>query len=65
MYALEDIRYTPSGHLETCSPDNYKIPTVTDIPLQFNVALLKDAPNPRAVYSSKVKFILYPDTLHI
>lgn len=31
----------------------YKIPAFTDIPSEFNVSLLKGAPNPRAVYSSK------------
>lgn len=31
----------------------YKIPGFTDIPSEFNVSLLKGAPNPRAVYSSK------------
>lgn len=31
----------------------YKIPGFADIPAEFNVSLLKGAPNPRAVYSSK------------
>lgn len=31
----------------------YKIPGFADIPTEFNVSLLKGAPNPRAVYSSK------------
>ena len=31
----------------------YKIPSFADIPSEFNVSLLKGAPNPRAVYSSK------------
>lgn len=31
----------------------YKIPGFADIPGQLNVSLLKGAPNPRAVYSSK------------
>lgn len=31
----------------------YKIPGFADIPGEFNVSLLKGAPNPRAVYSSK------------
>lgn len=55
MCALEEIRYGKSGLLETNSPDTYKVPLVTNIPRQFNVAFLKDAPNPKAVYSSKVR----------
>jgi xanthine dehydrogenase/oxidase len=31
----------------------YKIPSCGDIPAEFNVSLLTDAPNPRAIYSSK------------
>lgn len=31
----------------------YKIPGFADIPAELNVSLLKGAPNPRAVYSSK------------
>ena len=30
-----------------------KIPSFNDVPAQFNVALLRGAANPRAVYSSK------------
>lgn len=41
----------------TCSSHSlsgvYKIPGFADIPSEFNVSLLKGAPNPRAVYSSK------------
>jgi xanthine dehydrogenase/oxidase len=41
------------GHLFTQGPGTYKLPTVNDIPLKFKVSLLKDAPNKRAIYSSK------------
>jgi xanthine dehydrogenase/oxidase len=41
------------GHLFTQGPGTYKIPTVNDIPIDFRVSLLKDAPNTRAVHSSK------------
>jgi xanthine dehydrogenase/oxidase len=37
----------------TAGPGTYKIPTANDIPLEFNVTLLHNAPNPRAVASSK------------
>lgn len=34
-------------------PGTYKIPSANDIPLDFRVALLHDAPNARAIHSSK------------
>lgn len=41
------------GRLHTQGPGTYKIPSASDIPLDFRVSLLKGAPNPRAVFSSK------------
>ncbi|WVZ57391.1 hypothetical protein U9M48_007782 [Paspalum notatum var. saurae] len=41
------------GHLFTCGPGSYKIPSVNDIPLNFKVSLLKGVPNPKAIHSSK------------
>ena len=41
------------GHLITRGPGAYKIPTADDIPRELNVTLLRNAPNPRAVHSSK------------
>ncbi|KAJ9512823.1 hypothetical protein QJQ45_029028 [Haematococcus lacustris] len=41
------------GHLFTKGPGTYKIPTANDIPVDFRVALLRDAPNTRAIHSSK------------
>jgi xanthine dehydrogenase molybdopterin-binding subunit B len=43
-----------AGHLFTKGPGFYKIPTANDIPLDFRVELLQNAPNPRAIHSSKV-----------
>ncbi len=37
----------------TRGPGSYKIPSANDIPSDFRVSLLRDAPNPRAVFSSK------------
>ncbi|MCL7031662.1 hypothetical protein MKW94_008043 [Papaver nudicaule] len=58
--ALEELKWgdaghkwIPPGHLYTCGPGTYKLPSVNDIPLKFNVSLLKDAPNPKAIDSSK------------
>jgi len=41
------------GHLITRGPGAYKIPTADDIPREFNVTLLRDAPNPCVIHSSK------------
>ena len=59
LYVMEELAYTPSGKLLTNGPGTYKIPTVSDIPTEFNVSLLQGSSNPRAVYSSKVMFIIY------
>jgi len=53
LFMLEQILHTPKGALITRGPGAYKIPSFNDIPGVFNVSLLKGAPNPRAVYSSK------------
>lgn len=47
MFLLED------GRMFTKGPSTYKLPGFKDIPLQFNIHLLKDAPNPFCVHSSK------------
>ncbi|XP_027077855.1 xanthine dehydrogenase 1-like isoform X1 [Coffea eugenioides] len=58
--ALEELkwgdpahRWIPAGFLYTCGPGNYKIPSVNDVPLKFNISLLKGAPNAKAIHSSK------------
>ncbi|KAI5709871.1 hypothetical protein M8J75_003796 [Diaphorina citri] len=53
LYVMEELMFSPSGVLYTRGPGTYKIPGFADIPAEFNVSLLKGAPNPRAVYSSK------------
>ncbi|XP_069682967.1 xanthine dehydrogenase-like [Periplaneta americana] len=53
LYVLEELRYSPQGKLLTNGPGFYKIPTVSDIPTEFNVSLLQGSSNPRAIYSSK------------
>lgn len=54
LYTMEEMIYSPTGTMFSRGPGVYKIPGFADIPLEFNVSLLKGAPNPRAVYSSKV-----------
>jgi xanthine dehydrogenase molybdopterin-binding subunit B len=39
--------------LLTHSPDTYKIPTINDIPLHFNVKLLEGYPNEGTIRKSK------------
>ncbi|XP_015122613.1 xanthine dehydrogenase [Diachasma alloeum] len=53
LYTLEELMYSPDGTMYTRGPGSYKLPGFNDIPQEFNVSLLRDAPNPRAIYSSK------------
>ncbi|KPI92786.1 Xanthine dehydrogenase [Papilio xuthus] len=53
FFTLEEMLFAPTGEVLTKGPGTYKIPGFSDIPKEFNVSLLKGAPNPRAVYSSK------------
>lgn len=53
LFTLEELMYSPTGCLFSRGPGAYKLPGFADIPQEFNVSLLKGAPNPRAVYSSK------------
>lgn len=53
LYTMEEILFFPDGKQHTVGPGTYKIPTLNDIPKEFNVSLLTGAPNPRAVCSSK------------
>lgn len=53
LFVLEEPLISPDGVLYTKGPGTYKLPGFADIPAVFNVSLLKGAPNPRAVYSSK------------
>lgn len=58
LYTMEELIVSPTGMLYSRGPGAYKIPGFADIPKEFNVSLLKGAPNPRAVYSSKVNFYM-------
>jgi xanthine dehydrogenase/oxidase len=62
LFTIEELLYSPTGALLTRGPSTYKIPGFGDVPAEFNVSLLRGAPNPRAVYSSKVcnNYITYP-----
>lgn len=49
----EELRYDPNGNLLTHSPSTYKIPSISDIPNDFRVSLLKGYPNPNTIKQSK------------
>ncbi|GAB1284990.1 Aldehyde oxidase 2 [Apodemus speciosus] len=53
LYTTEELFYSPEGVLYSRSLDKYKIPTVTDVPEQFNVSLLPSSQTPLTIYSSK------------
>ncbi|XP_015986617.2 aldehyde oxidase 4 isoform X2 [Rousettus aegyptiacus] len=52
LYTIEELKYSPEGVLYSRSPDDYKIPTVTEIPEELYVTLVYSR-NPIAIYSSK------------
>uniref|UniRef100_A0A2K5I672 FAD-binding PCMH-type domain-containing protein n=1 Tax=Colobus angolensis palliatus TaxID=336983 RepID=A0A2K5I672_COLAP len=52
FYTIEELKYSPEGVLYSRSPDDYKIPTITEIPEEFYVTLVRSQ-NPVAIYSSK------------
>nr|CAB3267783.1 xanthine dehydrogenase/oxidase-like [Phallusia mammillata] len=53
MFTMEEPLHAPSGHLLTVGPGAYKIPGFGDCPRQFNVHLLRNSENDKAIYSSK------------
>ncbi|XP_070364451.1 aldehyde oxidase 2 isoform X6 [Equus asinus] len=53
LYTTEELKYSPEGVLYSRGPDDYKIPTITDIPEEFNVSLLPSSQTPLTIYSSK------------
>ncbi|WAR00696.1 XDH-like protein [Mya arenaria] len=53
LLMMEQVKMSPSGTMLTRGPGNYKIPGFGDIPVEFNVTLLKGSVNEKAVYSSK------------
>ncbi|XP_008831523.1 aldehyde oxidase 4 isoform X2 [Nannospalax galili] len=52
FYTIEELKYSPEGVLYSRGPDDYKIPTVTEIPEEISVTLVHSQ-NPIAIYSSK------------
>lgn len=54
LFTLEELHYSPQGVLLTRGPGSYKIPAFGDIPTELTVSLLRDAPNAKAIFASKV-----------
>ncbi|UJR09845.1 hypothetical protein I4U23_014070 [Adineta vaga] len=48
-----EYKWTKPGSLFTRGPGTYKIPSFNDVPIDMRIELLSDAPNPKAIYSSK------------
>uniref|UniRef100_A0A452R618 Aldehyde oxidase n=1 Tax=Ursus americanus TaxID=9643 RepID=A0A452R618_URSAM len=53
LYTTEELKYSPEGVLYSRGPDEYKIPTIADVPEEFNVSLLPSSQTPPTIYSSK------------
>ncbi|MEY2879314.1 MAG: hypothetical protein RLZZ15_1694 [Verrucomicrobiota bacterium] len=49
----EELKWDAAGRLLTHSASTYQIPAMGDAPLEFNVTLLPDAANDKAVHGSK------------
>ena len=58
MYSLILLQIDNKGVTLNTGPGSYKIPMINDIPKQFNVTLLEDSVNDKAVYGSKVSTFL-------
>ena len=54
LFTMEELHYSPNGVLHTRGPSTYKIPAFGSIPTEFRVSLLRDCPNKKAIYASKV-----------
>lgn len=54
LFTIEELHYSPEGSLITRGPGTYKIPAFGSIPIEFSVSLLRDSPNKKAIYASKV-----------
>lgn len=57
LFTMEELHYSPEGSLHTRGPSTYKIPAFGSIPIEFRVSLLRDCPNKRAIYASKVLWL--------
>ncbi len=49
----EDLKWNKEGKLLNASPDTYKIPTISDVPVDIRVSLLENASNDNTIRGSK------------
>jgi xanthine dehydrogenase/oxidase len=49
----EEVRYDKNGVLLNLGTWEYKIPSAYDIPIELNVSLLKDSPNPAGIKANR------------
>jgi len=52
LFCMEDLIWAKDGHLRTRNVSTYKIPAHDDVPVEFNVEMLRSK-NPRAVTGNK------------
>lgn len=50
---MEELVWDDAGKLKTFAPSTYKIPTISEIPENFNLKLLERAPQDNVIYGSK------------
>jgi xanthine dehydrogenase large subunit len=50
---MEELVWDDKGRLRTYAPSTYKIPTISEIPEQFNIKLLERAAQDGVIYGSK------------
>jgi len=53
IWGDSDHTWIKPGHMLTAGPGNYKIPSIDDIPREFNVTLMEASDNSPAVHSSR------------
>eukprot|EP01105_Mastigella_eilhardi_P006354 TRINITY_DN17960_c0_g1_i1.p1 TRINITY_DN17960_c0_g1~~TRINITY_DN17960_c0_g1_i1.p1 ORF type:complete len:1327 (-),score=359.53 TRINITY_DN17960_c0_g1_i1:111-4091(-) len=53
LFTLEEYSWASDGHLRTRNVSTYKIPTHDDVPLEMNIALLKNSRSQLGVHGNK------------
>ncbi|XP_077868568.1 xanthine dehydrogenase-like [Saccoglossus kowalevskii] len=53
LLKTEELHWSDKGQLLSTGPGTYNVPRVQDIPREFNIHLMPNSDNPKAVFSSK------------
>jgi xanthine dehydrogenase/oxidase len=53
IWGDKDHKWVKPGHMLTAGPGNYKIPSIDDIPRNFNITLVNASENSQAIHSSR------------